>query len=217
MPPLAPAAAEERLRLDSVDWDFYELLLSRLAHRRLFVTYYRGRLEVMSPSPEHEGATGLLGRIIEAFAEELEVPIVGYRSTTFRRKDLECGLEPDECYYIQHARGMQGRKRIELPIDPPPDLVVEVEISARLGVREAIYAALGVPELWRYDGSRLTICRLQASGKYRRRERSAALPLLPPGEVGRFLALGATLDDTSLVRRFRTWVREQRRPGRPRD
>lgn len=206
------APKQQFLQLEG-DWDFYETLLRQLGERPIFVTYDRGMIEIMSPSHEHEMCAALLGRMIEAVTEELDIPIKSGKSTTFKRKDLERGLEPDECYWIQHEPRVRGKKKIDLAVDPPPDLAIEVEISRRLLDREPIYADLGIPEVWRYDGKRLRIQRL-ASGKYRARARSAALPMLPPAEVERFLRLFEKTDETSAIRAFRAWVRETLRPSR---
>lgn len=197
----------ERFGLYDVDWAFYDSLLRRLGDRHVFVTYDRGRLELMSPSPEHEGSSALIGRLIGTLTLELNLPIRSGRSTTFRRKDLDRGLEPDECYWIQNEARIRGRKRIDLTRDPPPDLAIEVEISHRLLDREAIYAALGVPELWRYDGARLRVFLLGEDGVYHASKRSRCLPMAPRSEMERVLEMRDSAEENSLVRGFQDWVR----------
>ncbi len=199
---------EQQFVFYEVDWKFYDLVLGRLADRPVFVTYDRGSLEIMSPSEKHESFTKLIGRMIEAATEEWNIPVYGCRSTTFRREDLDRGLEPDECYYIQNEALVRTVEEIDLTRDPPPDLAIEVEISRRLLDREGIYAALGVPELWRYDGKRLRVFLLGVQGRYGPSAGSRALPRLPTAEVERFLHLRKTTDDTSLIRAFRAWCRE---------
>lgn len=203
----ATAPVGERFSFYDVDWAFYDLVLSQVEDRPVFVTYDRGSLEVMSPSASHESSSGLIGRLIEELTLELNIPIRSGRSTTFRREDLERGLEPDECYWIQNEARVRGAGPIDLRRDPPPDLAVEVEITSRLLDRVGIYAALGVPELWRFDGEKLRVCILGADGRYADSDHSRALPRLPIGEVVRFLNMPKTMDETTLVRSFREWIR----------
>lgn len=202
-----PLPRQQFLELDA-DWEFYEALLEKLGGRPIFVTYDRGMIEVMSPSRKHEVCGRLIARMIDALTEELGIPIASGGSMTFKRKDLERGLEPDECYWIQNAARMAGMREIDLAGDPPPDLAIEIEISRRLLDRESIYAQLGIPEIWRYDGRRLRIQRL-VSGRYRDRAKSAALPQLSPAVVDRFLRLAEKTDETSVIRAFRQWVRDE--------
>ena len=112
---------------------------------------------MMSPSFEHDAAGEMLALFIRTLAQEVKLPIKGAGSTTFRRQDLERGLEPDRCFYIRDEARIRGIRQLDLRRDPPPDLAIEVEISHRLLNRVGIYAALGVAELWRYDGKRLQI------------------------------------------------------------
>ncbi len=107
---------------------------------------------------------------------------------------------------------MRGNLEIDLDLDPPPDLAIEIEISTRLLDRVGIYAALGVPELWRFDGERLLVCRLRSGGRYEAVKKSWNLPMLPIAEVQRFLDLRKTTDETTVVRAFRDWVRAHLRP-----
>lgn len=209
------ARQEERFRFYDVDWEFYDALLARLADRRVFVTYDRGSLEVRSPSARHENFASLLARLIETLTEELGIAIMSGRTVTMRRPDIERGLEPDACYWIRNEARVRGMDEIDLTRDPPPDLAVEVEVSARLLDREGIYAAIGVPELWRFDGTRLRVLRLGRDGRYRASRRSPSLPMAPLDQIERFLGMRGTTDDNSIVRGFRDWVREHLRNIRP--
>jgi Uma2 family endonuclease len=128
-------------------------------------------------------------------------------STTFRRRELRKGLEPDECYYIQHEEQIRNREEIDLTRDPPPDLVIEIDITHRAIGREAIYAGLGVPEVWRYDGLRLIALRLGPDGKYLPIETSAAFPFLRVAELEPFLKMISAAGRTKTMRAFRDWVR----------
>jgi len=160
----------------------------------------------MVPSHDHERYRSLLGRLIETLTLELDLPCDAAGSTTWRKQLEDRGLEPDECYYLANAERVSGRK-VDLEVDPPPDLAIEVEISRGAFDRLRIYAALGVPEVWRFDGEALRVEQLQADGTYREVAVSPSLPFLPPEEVVRWLRLADTMGQTPWLRQFREWVR----------
>jgi len=200
----------ESLVLEDIDWTTYKRLLRAFAERpHVRLTYDRGVLEIMSPLKEHEVDRYLLGRLVDAATEELGLPIQGGGSTTLRRRRKARGLEPDNCYWIAHEPQVRGQRTLDLRVDPPPDLAIEVDATRSSLDRMAIYAALQVPEVWRLDGQSLGFYLLGPDGKYAAAQTSLALPLLTPTEVLRFLALGATLDANAVVRQFRAWVRQQ--------
>ena len=120
----------------------------------------------MSPSSMHERYNCLFRRMIETLTEELAIPIKGAGSTTFKREDLERGLEPDSCFYLANERRIRGKRELDLTIDPPPDLAIEIDITSSSLDRQGIYAALGVPEIWRFDGESLRVYQLQPDGTY---------------------------------------------------
>lgn len=161
----------------------------------------------MTLSFEHELWSNLLGRLIECLTLELGVPIEGGGSTTFSRAELDRGLEPDECYYLENEPRIRGKTEIDLSVDPPPDLAIEVEISRSAINRLGIYAALGVPEVWRFNGVALTIHRLTSPGTYTIVERSGHFPFLPIEELERFLQRRGQANQTALVQEFVNWVR----------
>ncbi|NDJ24792.1 Uma2 family endonuclease [Nostoc sp. B(2019)] len=198
----------EIIHLSGISWQTYENLLTELnASRRLRLTYNRGTLEIMVPSPEHESYKKLLGRFVETIAEELEVRIEPLGSTTFKRPELS-GAEPDECFYIENINVIRGKKRINLQQDPPPDLVVEIDITSSSKNRFEVYADMGVPEIWRYDGSYFSINILQDK-KYIAVEQSLSFPNLPISEISNFLQQVGQKDYLDLVREFRNWVKSQ--------
>jgi Uma2 family endonuclease len=194
--------------LEDASWELYEKLLHDIGDRPIRVTYDDGRMEIMSPLPEHERPKKLIGWMIEMLALELNRPMVCLGSTTFRRKDKAKGLEPDECYYFRDEAKMRGRKRLDLRKDPPPELVVEIDVTSRSVPREPIYAALGVPEIWRFDGLRLHCLHL-VDGEYRHRKRSLAFPFLEPTRLQPFIDELTEKDDTTILRQFVAWVRKQ--------
>lgn len=198
----------DRVVLHDVSWRAYETLLEEVGDRSARLTYSDGSLEIMSPGQVHENWKGILGKLIETLALELGVEIKNLCSTTLRREDLEKGLEPDECYYIQHEEQVRGLSTIDLTRDPPPDLAVEIDITHRAIDREAIYAALGVPELWRFDGRQLIVQRLDPDGRYQQSETSVAFPSLRAADLSPFLKMVGTTGETSIIRSFRDWVRD---------
>lgn len=201
------APVEQRIQLSGISWQTYEQLLAELSDRRLRLTYYRGNLEIVVPSPEHEFYKSIMGRFVETLAEELEVKIYPLGSTTFKRPELS-GAEPDECFYIQNLRLVQGKKRLDLNEDPPPDLVVEIDLTSSSENRLPVYADLGVLEVWRYDGKILKIYKLQ-NQQYVQTSESLAFTGVAIAEIDRFLQQAMDTDYLDLVRSFRQWIKNQ--------
>jgi Uma2 family endonuclease len=207
---LATAPALGHLLLSGIDWRTYTRLLHIFAeHPSVRLTYDRGVLEIMSPLPEHESDADMLGRFVVVMTEELGLPIKAGRSTTFRRRPKRRGLEPDNSYWITSEPRVRGKRRLDLRIDPPPDLAIEVDVTRSSLDRMAIYAALAVPELWRLDGSVLTFHVLGAGGRYAMSPHSAAFPLVSAPDLVGFLSLRSTLDENTVVRQFREWFRQR--------
>jgi Uma2 family endonuclease len=199
---------EERIQLSGISWQTYETLLAELSyHRRLRLTYNRGILEIMAPSPEHEFYKEIVGRFVETLAEELKIRIYPLGSTTFKRSELS-GAEPDKCFYIQNLNAVKGKKRIDLTQDPSPDLVIEIDITSNSVNRFEVYADMGVPEIWRYDGNLFSVNRLE-NQTYVYSEQSLAFPDVPVQEISRFLQQAANMDYLELISAFRSWVKSQ--------
>jgi Uma2 family endonuclease len=144
--------------------------------------------------------------LVEIVAAELGVDLERVGSNTFKRADLQKGFEPDSAFYIQHAAEVSGKQRIDLTVDPPPDLVIEVDITNPSLPRLPIFAAVSVPEVWRYDGERVQILQL-ADRRYVEAERSVALPLLTSAVATQLMELSKTLKSSLWLRRVRDWVR----------
>ncbi len=161
----------------------------------------------MTVSLEHENGKHVLGLLVAALAGELGIDMMGGGSTTCRQEELKRGFEPDECYWIAHEKAMRGRARFDPTSDPPPDLAIEVEISHSTMDRISLYASLGVPELWRWNGKRLTIGLLDPDGQYHESQASLAFPFLPVAEFVRFLTMRGP-SETQIINQFRQWVRE---------
>jgi Uma2 family endonuclease len=210
---------EGRVTLRNVGWETYEMLVEEDPGRsapRFF--YDRGLLEIVSPSFEHEQIAGVIAALVNELAVELEIDVVGARSTTFKREDLSRGFEPDESFYFsENAAKVRGKRRISLDAgDPPPDLVVEVDITSPSASKLPIYARLGVTEVWRLDGDRLTVLGLRQNdeeGHYAEIPESALLaPARVSGEsLTRFVEEGLTSERPVWTRRVREWARGLRR------
>jgi len=200
---------EQRVILRSVGWETYERLLSDHADVSApRFTYDRGVLEIMSPSSEHEEYNRTIALIVEVLAEETGVDIRNLGSMTFKREELQRGFEADSCFYIQTAERMSGSSHIDPEMDPPPDLVIEVDITSSALSKLAIYSEFLVPEIWRYDGKRVAIFRL-AGAEYRASETSAAFPFVSAADLSHFLDQAKSQKRTTWLRMLRVWAREQ--------
>lgn len=202
-------AAEDRVVLTGISWEMYEKLRDNEENWHVRMSYDEGTLELMSPSPDHEAVTKLVAQMIEALTEELGIPRRSLRSTTWKRRELGKGCEADECYYILNHHRVRERRRVDLTIDPPPDLVVETEVSRSVVRRLRIYAGLGVPEIWRWRNDALTAYSLAADGQYVEREFSLNLPMLRVKELEAFLDFNLAADESAWIRQFRAWVRDR--------
>ena len=200
---------EKRIVLSGISWELYEQLRDNEENRHVRMAYDEGRLELMSPSPDHEAIKELICDMIKAFTEELGIAQRSLGSTTWKRQDLAKGLEPDGCFYILNHARVRRRRHVDLAVDPPPDLVVETEIGRSIVGRLRIYAALGVPEIWRWRKKGLTAYSLRAERKYVEREFSLNLPKLRVKDLEPFLEFELAADQTAWMRKFRAWVRER--------
>jgi Uma2 family endonuclease len=194
------------LILQQLSWDDYDALLEDLAeaHPRLRVTYDHGRVEIMSPLSEHEGYARFIDDLARAYADHLNLKIEKYGGTTWRRRKLEQGLEPDCCYYVTNADKIIGKKTIDLDVDPAPDLAVEIDISHESLSKFHIYAALKIREIWRYDGtkSQLLFYELHRAS-YREIGRSTVLPRLRPSMIQHAIEQSKTQGQTAALAAFR--------------
>ena len=195
-----------QILLPSIRWETYRAIADDLeAHPSKRLTYDNGILEIRMPSDLHENYKKLLGRIVEALTESLEMEIRSLGSMTCDRQDLARGIEPDQCYYIQNEEQVWGKDKIDLLIDPPPDLAIEIDITSSSLNRFAIYAKLGVPEVWRYDGQAITIHQL-VGDLYSLSDRSMAFPILRTIDLQNFLEFKSTLKENALIRQVRAWA-----------
>lgn len=188
--------------LNDISWELYQRLLKAGVEGNVRMTFDEGALEIMSPLPEHENIKTLIGMLVGLLAVEMEISIRSFGSTTFKRKSLLKGLEPDECYYVRNEPTVRARKRLDLTRDPPPDLVVEVDLSRRTIDKRRIYASLRVPEIWNYENGRIECLHLRR-GKYETHEKSLAFPFLRPAVLAEYVKM---LDDHEEIVIFKAWI-----------
>ena len=200
--------AEQRVVLHNIGWNTYERLLADHENNSApRFTYDRGELEIMSPNPEHERINRTIDLFVEVVAEELGLDTENLGSTTFRREDLKRGFEPDTCFYVQNEDQVRGKDRIDLAVDPPPDLVIEIDITSPSFSKLPIYAQIGVPEVWRYDGERMTILVLEDSA-YAETTESIVLPPVTSSVLTDFIEKSKTARRTVWLKVVREWARK---------
>jgi len=203
----------QRLLLHDVEWQDYRRFIRLFGQRRTCrLTYDRGTLEILDHERKvaDESAAEIMGCLVVALTEELALPRIASGRTSLYRRSKRRGLAPSKCFWIASAPRRIGRRSLDLRIDPPPDLVLEV-VGARSRLnRQCILAALGVPEVWRLEGQALTFHVLSPDNKrYVEATHSRSFSCVTPADLGRFLALAATHDDNAIVLELRAWVRQQ--------
>ena len=199
---------EERAVLYNVSWDTYERLVEEINNPGTRLLYDEGLLEIMSPRERHDRYKKLIGCLVEVVTEELGMTRRSTGSTTWKRTAEKKGIEADESYYLTSAPQVRGKQEVDLQSDPPPDLAIEVENTSSAIDQLAIYAALGVPEVWRFDGETLTIHALQGNGGYAEQSQSQFLPHEATIKMVEWIDKCDEFDETQWVKDFRRWVRE---------
>ncbi len=199
---IAAPHPEIRIILSNISWATYEALVAENDSPGKRVVYDQGTLEIMSPSAEHERYHRLLGRLVETFTLERSIPVRSTGAATLKAPLTERGIKPDESYYITNELRVRGSIDLDLEHDPPPDLAIEVEISRSAIDKLAIYADLGVAEVWFYDGESLRMHVLQSDGTYEIKTRSSQLPQLTTEILEGFLARRHESDETTWIRAF---------------
>ena len=208
--PISASTGEERLLIPDISWEFYKRFCEEIGERPLRLSFSNGMLEIMITKAPHEFYKKVLAKLVESILLERDIPVRSGGSMTFQRDDLEKGFEPDECWWIANEAKVRGKAEFDFQQDPPPDLAIEVEISVSLVNRIGIFAAMRVPEIWRHDGKTLRFCFLQPNGEYADSDASGVFPFLRPAHLMPFLSLKDDVDETTRIRNFVHWLREQR-------
>jgi Uma2 family endonuclease len=200
----------QRFVLEDVTWDYYDHTLREIeaAHQHVRVTYDDGRMELMVMGDEHERIKATIRRLLEQYALDMDIPITGLGSVTHRRKHLRKGVEPDECYYVLTPPPPMART-LDLEKYPPPDLAIEVDITSGSIPRQPIYAKLGVPEIWRFDGQNVHPMIRTPKGDYEENGTSRAFPKLPMDQFNHFLQMALETSQHEAVKAMSEWVRGQ--------
>jgi Uma2 family endonuclease len=195
--------------LRNASWETFERLLADNRDSAGVRLYYdNGMLEIKVPSAKHEKPNRTLAQLIEVLAEEMNLDIERLGSTTFKRDELLKGFEPDSSFYIQNAEAIAGKDALDLKVDPPPDLVIEIDITTDSLNKFPIFAGIGVPEVWRYDDGKVTIYKLEGDS-YMKAEHSPTFPMLTSEMATQFLEESTQMKSTAWLRRVREWTREQ--------
>jgi Uma2 family endonuclease len=199
----------DRVVLHNISWEQYERFLDDLGDRSSArMAYDSGTLEIMTPLPEHEYFKEAIGDAVKDAAEELEIDYESYGSTTWRKQITLAGAEPDNCFYFQNEALVRGRLDLNLNRgDPPPDLILEIDMTSKSLDRFPIYARLEVPELWCYDNGMLNIYHLQGD-RYIQAQVSLALPQLPVQEIPELIEAHRGEGRRALRRSVREWARK---------
>lgn len=204
--PTQTPIGEKRVVFHNISWQSYEKILEALGeHRSARLTYDCGTLEITMPLEEHESAIRLIELFIRILVVEQGLKIKTMGSTTLNFPDLKKGAEPDNCYYIQNQPKVAGKK-VDLTQDPPPDLIVEVDITHTDINKLDLYASMGVPEFWRYNGRVLRFYQLQDT-QYKEVENSPTFPWVEKANLYQFLA-ACQADEVEAEKSFRAWVQE---------
>jgi Uma2 family endonuclease len=197
----------QQMLLKDISWQKLEKILEEMGERRAArISYSDGWLEIMVPLPEHEKDKELLGDLVKILLEILQIDFEPFGSTTLKNERMRQAVEPDTSFYIQNQAAVIGKNRIDLNIDPPPDLAIEIDITSR--TRFDNYEILGVPELWRYQQQGLEIFLLQ-EGKYIKSQSSPNFPNIPIIElVNEYVRQCLSIGRSQAMRNFRSWVRD---------
>ena len=199
------------LVVNDFSWDEYEALMHEFEERsNPRFSYDSGRLEVMSPSPVHDEYETLIEIFVREFCDFRGLDLQSYGHATWKLKSAEKGAEADCCYYIQNARKVIGKRRIPLESNPPPDIVVEVDVTKSSIRKLRIYAGLGVPEVWRFDGKAFQFYELR-DGSYGELPDSKRLPGFGQLPLGEMIALGTTEGQMPAMKAFRRLVRKRKK------
>jgi len=199
----------QQLVMTNVSWQMYEQLLDEFGEKRgSRINYSQGVLEIMVPLPEHEDDKIMIGDFIKVILEELDIEFRSLGSTTFKSQTMNQAIEADDCFYIENEAAVRGKHRLDLIVDPPPDLAIEIDITSR--TRFNNYQALGVGELWRFNGTKLEINVLE-SGQYLKSDESPHFPGFPLTEaIPKYLEQSKIEGRNKTMKAFRAWVQSKK-------
>jgi Uma2 family endonuclease len=199
----------QRIYLPDISWEEFEQILVELGEKRVTrIAYCAGELEIRMPLPEHERIKVLISNLLVVLLEELDLPWESLGSSTFKNSKMKSGIEPDDCFYIKNCQAIIGKNRLDLAIDPPPDLAIEIDLTS--ATQLGAYEILSVPEIWRYRQGKLAIFVL-VDGQYVESVTSSLFPKLPIVEgFTQILERSSEISTSEARKEFRQWVRNNR-------
>lgn len=201
---------ESRVVIHGVDYEFYKRFCDEIGEQPVRLSFSDDCLEIMNTHLPHEFYKKILAKLVEAIFFERDMIIRSGGMITIQQDAKKKGFEPDECWWIAHEPDIRGKSKLDFRSDPPPDLAIEIEMSRSLVGRIGIYAAIGIPEVWRFNGKRLRFCLLNSEGKYEDSESSLAFPFLKPADLMPYLgSIDDPMDETSRVKAFVKWLQSQ--------
>jgi len=206
---LDSSIAEQYVQLHPVSWETFNQLLEELGdNRNKRLTYYQKPLQIMSPLGKHESNNRFIDDLIRAITDELGLNLKKFGSLTLKSQPLQQGVEPDSYYYITNEYRVRSKENIDLEIDPPPGLVLEVDITSGSLNKLPIYANFRVPEFWQYDGQKLTVFLLEKSSNiYREVDKSQIFPFLDLKQIPQLIHHSLEIGETATLKQFRQWVK----------
>ena len=206
--PPQQSSEEKLITLTGIKWLTFKAIMSDVGDGRAWrVAYAEGVLEIRMTLTEHEEPVGMIEHFVGVVVDEMEIEMRQLGALTLEREDLTRAVEPDTCFYIQNEASVRGKRNINLPEDLPPDLAIDSDYTNSSVNKDSIYAALGVPELWRYRRESLQVYQL-VDGKYEKCEISLAFPFLPVAEIPGFIEQSRTVGQRAAVRLFRQRIKE---------
>src|SRR5487761_1685145 len=202
-----PVRGDRRVVFHDVPWEIYLGLLNASGEGRVRLTYHRGVLEIMTLSKLHEILSEVLGGFVKVLAKEYGLEVQSVGSMTMHAEELRSGAEADKSYYIRHEEAVRERVKYDPAVDPPPEHVVEVDLSSSSSRRMLVFAQLGIPELWQYDGERLVFKSLGKDGRYQAIEQSLTFRGLSSADLESFVHRRGTMGEIALDEALAKWVR----------
>jgi Uma2 family endonuclease len=203
-------SAGQKIYLHDVSWAEFEQILLDLGEKRATrIAYYAGELEIRMPLPEHERIKVLISNLLVVLLEELDLPWESLGSSTFKNSRMKAGIEPDDCFYLTNCQAIVGKKRLDLDIDPPPDLAIEVDLTSPTQL--SAYEALAVPEIWRYQQGKQgkLVIFVLTEGHYLESTVSSLFPSLPvQAGISAILERSNEILTSEARKEFRQWVRQ---------
>ncbi len=209
----APAPATLRPKNDvnilhGVTWEQYCDFRDDPANNGVRMSYADGDLLLMTTGHLHERISHILSVILLAWAQHSDARIMGFGRWTLQQELKEKGLEADNCYYSRHIPQVQEKEALDLKVDPPPDLAIEIDVTTHSQLKFDIYASLGVPEVWVWEENRIAVHQL-SEGEYQPSLESIELPGFPLKMAAQFVLEHLRDDDVAVMVAFRECLNRQ--------